>query len=917
MQKFHISHLLIAFILAGCSNKADPKALITEASRLEKAGDLSGALIQLKNAAQAKSDDKDVRLQLGQLYLTLEDYASAEKEFKRARQNGVDSAVADPLIAEALFGQHEYQRLVDELPLPDKKSAGYPKLLARKAVALIALDRKGEASKLLEEAKTDQLQSPLLFLASATMAVSDKKVDEAFQALDEGLKLDSKQVDLLLFKAGLLQATGKTAEATNVYKTILEINPRQQATRLALIRAAINEKRFGEARQATANLLKDAPHNLLAKYSLALIDFKENKNTEARDHLAPVLKAAPNYMPALLLGGAVEYSLGNLQSAQNQLLKVLQANPNNVYARRMIAAAKLRLGQPDDAQAVLSPLKPETSEDAGTLIVAGEIALAHKQYPQAEGFFSKAARLNPESAAIRTELGLAKLGQGDSKGLADLESAASQEIGGQRAAMLLILAHLKRAEYDAALKTISEQEKQQPKSPMLAYLKGKAYLGKNDEASARKNLELALASDNTYFPAAAALAQLDMKAGQAKAAEARFDKVLTADPKNIKAMMAHAQLALMSKQEDKYLEWLNKAARTDNKALQPRVQIALYYLSKRDNAKALAAARDAISAQPDNPAALELLGATQLAAGETSNAISTYGKLVEMKPDSAPVRFQQGRALMAAQQIDAAKASFEKALNLKPDFVEAQVALASLHVKTGRYDEAIKIARQVQNSHPDSISGLVLEGDIQMAAKQPALALSAYEKANSKQASGPLLIKQQNALAALGRATEGESRLSVWLKQHPEDMGVRAQYAQSLLGREQYGPAAEQYRYLSTKVPNNLMVLNNMAYALAQMKDKNAVQVAAQALKLAPDNPATLDTMGWALLNSGQATKALTYLRQALSKQPDSGDIHYHLAAALAESGDKVRARQELKQLMDSGLDFSQKPAAQALMQSL
>jgi putative PEP-CTERM system TPR-repeat lipoprotein len=408
-----------------------------------------------------------------------------------------------------------------------------------------------------------------------------------------------------------------------------------------------------------------------------------------------------------------------------------------------------------------------------------------------------------------------------------------------------------------------------------------------------------------------------MKAGQTKAAEARFDKVLSADPKNVQAMMAHAQLALMSKQEDKYLEWLNKAARTDNKALQPRAQIALYYLSKRDNAKALAAARDAISAQPDNPAALELLGATQLAAGETSNAISTYGKLVEMKPDSAPIRFQQGRALMAAQQLDAAQASFEKALKIKPDFVEAQGALASLHVKAGRYDEAIKIARQIQGSHPDSVSGLVLEGDIQMAAKQPALALSAYEKANSKHASGPLLIKQQNALAALGRATEGENRLSVWLKQHPEDMAVRAQYAQSLLGREQYGPAAEQYRYLSTKVPNNLMVLNNMAYALAQMKDKNAVQVAEQALKLAPDNPATLDTMGWSLVQTGSAAKGLDYLQKALSKKPDEGDIQYHYAAALAMSGDRARAQRELEQLLSTGVTFSLEKEARSLLKSL
>lgn len=917
MRTYLLSPLLIALTLSGCGNKADPKTLMAEAARLEKAGNLSGALIQLKNAAQANSDNRDVRLQLGRLYLTLEDYASAEKEFKRARQNGVDASVADPLIAEALFGQHDYQRLVDELALPDKSSPAYPDLLARKAVALIALDRRGEADKLLNQAKTEQLQNPLLYLATATLAAADKKLDDSFQELEAGLKLHPGQIDLLLFKASLLQATGKVAEATNVYQTVLGINPRQQTARLALIHAAISEKRFAEARQGVNALLKDAPHNLAAKYALALIDFKERKNTDARDHLAPVLKVSPNYMPAVLLSGVVEYSLGNLQLAQAQLLKVLQANPANVYARRLAAATRLRLGQPDEAQTLLSPLKPETSTDAATLIVAGEIALARRNYAEAENFFNKAARLNPDSAAIRTELGLAKLGQGDAQGLADLESASTQETGGQRAAMLLILAHLKRAEYDAALKTISGQEKQQPQNPVLAYLKGRAYLGKNDEGNARKNLEHALAINKAYFPAAAALAQLDLKAGQPQAARDRFDKVLAADPKNILAMMANAQLALLARQEDKYLEWLNKAARTDDKALRPRVQIALYYLGKRDNAKALAAARDAIAAQPDSPVALELLGTAQLAAGEINNAVSTYGRLVELKPDSAPLRFQQGRALLAARQPDAAQASFEQALKLKPDFIDAQVALASLHAKAGRYSEGIKIARQIQNSKAGSIVGLVVEGDIQMAAKQPAEALSAYEKAAAKQASGALLVKQQEALNALGRSAEGEGRLANWLKQNPGDLAVRSQYAQSLLNRGQFASAAEQYRYLSTQVPNNLMILNNLAYALAQARDKGAVQTAEQALKLAPDNPAALDTMGWALAQTGQPGKGIAYLQKALSKKPDEGDIQYHYAATLAMSGDKARAQRELEQLLSTGISFSLEKEARSLLRTL
>ncbi len=913
----HLSPLVVALLLSGCGNKVDSKALMVEATKLEQAGNLNGAVIQLKNAAQAQGENKDVRLQLGQLYLTLEDYASAEKEFKRARQNGASSTITDPLIARAIMGQRDYQRVVEEIVVPDKGSPSYPYLLAKRAQALAALDRKNEASVLLEQAQAEGVQSPDLYVGQAALALADKKLDEAYKDVEEGLKLDPKHLDSLVLKADLLHLMGKTAESEAAYNAVLAVNPRHIGTRMALAMIDIGNNQLAEARKKIQSVLKDSPRDLSARYSLALINFKEKKNTEAWDQLAPVLKAAPNYLPAVFLAGAVEYSLGHLEAAQSHLLQVLKSNPNHLFARRLLAAAQLRQGQPDQAKASLAPLKPDTSGDAGTLIIAGEIALAQHQFAQAEAFFAKANRLDPQSAAIRTELGLARLGQGDSQGMVDLESAAGTEKGGQRAAPLLIIAHLRRGEFDAALKAASDMNEKMPQSALPPFFSGMAYLGKKDNVNARKNFEQALTRNAAYYPAAAALAQLDIKDGQAKAAQGRFDKVLAADPKNIQAMEAQALLALRSGQENKYLEWLNKATQTDSGALKPRALLAEYYLSKRDYAKALATAREAKSAQPDNPEAMELLGTTQLAAGEAINAAATFAKLVDLKPDSAPLRFEQGRALLAAKQLEAAQASFEKALSLKPDFIEAQVVLSRLHAQSGHFDDALKIARQAQANHPDKPVGLVLEGDIQMVAHQPALALAAYDKAATKQAGGAILIKQQSALAALGRAGEGEVRLSAWLKQHPDDMAVRAQYAESLLNREQYGPAVDQYRYLSEKVPNNLVLLNNLAYALAQMKDPQAVQMADQALRLAPDSSATLDTMGWALLKTGQASQALPYLKKALSKQPDAGDIHYHLAAALAASGEKARARQELDQLMKSGLNFSQKAAAQALMQSL
>jgi putative PEP-CTERM system TPR-repeat lipoprotein len=909
--------LLLTVVLVGCGHKGDPKMLMVQAAKLEQAGNLKGALIQLKNAAQASSTDKDVRLRLGELYLAVENYPAAEDEFKRARQNGADAATADPLIAQALLGQHEYQRLVEELSLPDKHAPSYAALLGMRARALIGLGRRGEAEKLLDEAAQDKLQSPELYLTRASLALVDHKFDEASQDLGEGLKLDPKHIDSLMLRAALLNATGKRTDAEATYRTILTIRPGHRGAELALAKIAIEGNRLDDARNQVESILKDAPRDLSAMYTLALIDFKQKKITEARDQLLPVLKAAPEYLPAVLLSGAVEFSLGNLESAQSDLLKVLKANPNHMYARRTLAAAQLRLGQADLAHATLAPLNPETSEDTATLIVAGEIAMAHRQFAQAESFFDKAARLDPQSAAIRTDLGLARVDQGEAQGLADLENAAASNQGSLRAATLLVVAHLRRGEFDAALKAAAEMQQKQPQSPLPAFLSGSAYVGKKDPITARKYFDQALAKNASYFPAAAALAQLDLNDGQIKAAQGRFDQVLAADPKNIEAMQAEALLALKSGQENKYIEWLNKATQSDSKAFQPRALIAQYYLNKRDFAKALEAALGASNAQPDNPAALELLGTAQLAAGETDNAVATDTRLAELKPDVAIFRFQLGKALLAAKQAPAAQASFEQAIRLDPHLIQAQVALAALHTQTGRYDQAIKIAREIQSSQPNNMIGLELEGDIHLAAKQPGEALSFYEKAANKQASGTLIIKQGYALDALGRSADGEGRMAIWLRRNPEDAAVRERYAESLLSRSQFPAAVEQYRYLSTKAPNNLMVLNNLAYVLAQIKNKDAVRVAGQALRLAPDNPATLDTMGWALAQTGQPAKAIVYLEKALSRTPDAGDIQYHYAAALAASGDKIHARQELNTLMARGNNFASEAQATQLFQQL
>jgi len=220
----------------------------------------------------------------------------------------------------------------------------------------------------------------------------------------------------------------------------------------------------------------------------ALIDFNEKQVTQARDHLAGVLKAAPDYVPALLLGGSIEFALGNLQTAEAHLNKVRKAAPDNLYTLRLLAATQLRLGRPDDAAHTLAPALKSAGHDAGVLIVAGEIAQAKKDFAQAAAYFEQAAQRNPDSAVIRTELGISRLALGDQRAMADLQTAAAMEgdSAGNRADTIIILSQLNQKQFDAALASIAALKRNSRQSAHLELPRGSLSRQTGHRACARQ-----------------------------------------------------------------------------------------------------------------------------------------------------------------------------------------------------------------------------------------------------------------------------------------------------------------------------------------------------------------------------------------------------------------------------------------------
>jgi len=196
-------------------------------------------------------------------------------------------------------------------------------------------------------------------------------------------------------------------------------------------------------------------------------------------------------------------------------------------------------------------------------------------------------------------------------------------------------------------------------------------------------------------------------------------------------------------------------------------------------------------------------------------------------------------------------------------------------------------------------------------------AANAYGEALKRQQAPVLALRTYGLLNEAGKKKEADAVLARWMRENPKDILVRLYLADSALARKDYNAAVPVYKQILAEQPNNVIVLNNLAWALSRVKDPGALQLAEKAHGLAPGNPAVADTLGVILVEQGDLKRGMQLLSQAVKAAPDIPDIRLHYAQALLKSGDKAAARGELEQVVQTQADTPAKAEAEALLKQL
>jgi tetratricopeptide (TPR) repeat protein len=314
-----------------------------------------------------------------------------------------------------------------------------------------------------------------------------------------------------------------------------------------------------------------------------------------------------------------------------------------------------------------------------------------------------------------------------------------------------------------------------------------------------------------------------------------------------------------------------------------------------------------------NPSYEAFYARSLLQHGDIAEAEAQLANLKKALPDAALTREIEARVRRANDKDD-------EAISVVLDYVDknadANLARAGLLLeelskdsKAGNHylTEAESLIRKHAEKSDKSERSLPLAAFLGRRGRIDE-ALSNCEKALQNKAS-PEVVAQvlTNVLREGAGRGEHSQRVENWIKEilakNPDSVPVMICLADVYDYQERFKDAAEVYRKALQKDPDNVMVLNNLAWLLAFENPSEALVVINKAIDLVGEGPEMLDTRGVVYLKLHQTDKALKDLKEVVTRSP-SPTYYLHFAIALYDAHKEPETIKPYWDKAHNGLDM-------------
>jgi len=503
--------------------------------------------------------------------------------------------------------------------------------------------------------------------------------------------------------------------------------------------------------------------------------------------------------------------------------------------------------------AISAPVSAEDEDraTAGVHILQAEIALENDDYLTASQEYRKAAELSSSvdvaRLATRTafSFGFNEEGYRSATRWLDLDEDSDEALA-YTAQLELRLGKVRDSQ--RSFKALIERGKEPADEQLLSLVSLLADEDPKDVDKLMRHLSKPYKKSAKANYAAAVTA---LQANQLEYAKSRALRAIELDPDWLKAKLLYARALLLQGDRDEAIDYTARIIGDDpDPDPDARMELALMLLSAGRDDDALSQVNQVLLEQASRADALRLM---------------------------AIINFRQNN-------LDAAWDDFEDLLASGQFTMDALFYLGRIADFREEYDQAIRLYSEVrrgQNAVSAQRRASALEA---YQAEDPEAGLQRLEDfgARNPQFAIDMLIARAQLLNSLQRDDEALAVFDKAIVFRPELEGLVLARAALLLSMDRVEDSIKAYREAVKRWPRSATTLNALGYTLADRTTEysEAEKHIRSALKMDPENPAIIDSLGWVLFKRGNYTEAAEQLDIAYKKFPDH-EVAAHLVEVL------------------------------------
>jgi tetratricopeptide (TPR) repeat protein len=503
------------------------------AAHYARGGNTAGMTTTLQRMLDDPKDFPNAHLRVGDFYVQQKKYSESIRAYEEgARAHPSEKVLYQERALAALLADKKYEdasRLVQQILKENPKDELALRIRADLLITAGGAENGTAALDILQNQLSERQDddNPALRLQLGRAARLKGDLELAHLQFSEALRMrrDYLPAQYELAEVSLLQQ--HPAEALIQANAILARIPNDYRARFLRARGLAATRNFVQARVELTQLLKDAPQDLDVRLELGSLAFRQRKFHEAIETLSALKNSGdPRVFAGLIAAytrqGQIDKAMevanegfkrspdatlireqlvesaasgGRFDLAISECKKLVASNPKSVAERRRLGEIYELKGDHDQAIVSYRQASELAPHDLAMAVVLGDALARASRFKEATTQFRDILKVHPDDAGVLNDLAflLADTG-GDLNEALTLEQRAMAKDPKQAAfSDTMGYIYLKKGQHDSAMQTFGSLVRQYPHFAAFRYHLGLVMLAKGDKASAKKQLQGALA----------------------------------------------------------------------------------------------------------------------------------------------------------------------------------------------------------------------------------------------------------------------------------------------------------------------------------------------------------------------------------------------------------------------------------------